>query len=189
MLNNRIISEIIYKVVPDGTLRHVLPSERVNVQLGAASTHSDHHGANRRPAGRNCQNRKLVLVNMETVLIGQGKNAVMNLRHAHHGSQRLVNGTAVGRKLPKIDRYEAIGQKNVLPVHYLRCTVQPNTPRPIRDVDGEMRVVEHGAPFSSPSVCAVQNCGGYRTPSAPHRTQIAATKPSVPTTARHDAVR
>ena len=46
-----------------------------------------------------------------------------------------------------------------IPVHYLRCAIQPNTPRPIRNVDGEMRVIKHGAPSSSSSVRVVMNCG------------------------------
>nr|DAM57408.1 MAG TPA: hypothetical protein [Caudoviricetes sp.] len=158
--NNRIMSKVIHKMIPDRTLRHVLPTERVNFQLGAASPHSDHHGADRRPAGQHCQSRKLVPVNMETVLIGQGKNTVINLRHAHHGSQRLVSGTTVVRKLPKKGGHKAIRQKNVLHIHYLRCTVQPNTPRPIRNVNGEMRVIKHDAPSSSSTVCVVRNCGG-----------------------------
>nr|DAD98087.1 MAG TPA: hypothetical protein [Siphoviridae sp. ctQ091] len=160
MLNNRIMSEVVHKSVPDGTLRSVLPSERVNVQLNAASPHSDHHGANRRPARRHYQSRKLVLVNMETILIGQGKNAVIDFRHTHHGSQPLTSGTTIVRKLGKIGGHNAIGQKNVLPVHYLHCAVQPNAPRPIRDVNGEMRVVKHSVSPPVPCVCVARIAGG-----------------------------
>nr|DAU39260.1 MAG TPA: hypothetical protein [Caudoviricetes sp.] len=147
MLNNRIINEIIHKVIPDGTLRNVLTRKLVNVQRGAASPHSNHHGANRLTARRHYQSRKLILLNVETMLVSQGKNTIIDPRHSQHGSQSLVSGMAVVRKFGQVDWCKTIGQKNVLPVHYLHCAVQPNAPRPIRDVKGEMRVEKHDVLF------------------------------------------
>nr|DAO84551.1 MAG TPA: hypothetical protein [Caudoviricetes sp.] len=159
MQNNGIMGDVTHKVVPNGLPRNILPRERVNVQLGTASPHSYHHAANLRPARRHHQSRMVILVNMETMLISQSKNAIVNLRYAHHGSQSLTDGMTVVREFLKIGGYETIGQKNILPIHYLDGAVQPNTPRPIRDVNGEMRAIKHGASSSLPSCLCYQNYG------------------------------